>query len=169
MGTEKHRYKTSDAFVLFPACYHSSQNGAVKWLPPSILYVFKNEMGCADAFRCLMGDTSVKVPLHALRCCYSKSILFSLLINGKYFLGAPSAWRKEERSQGCWQSQAQPQQPVVRLSRLLHPTEDLRGGQWLPAPGFRLHCLAPRGLRRHPSTVISCCIQACAPPRKTSL
>lgn len=87
------RCKTSDAFVLFSACYHSSQNGNVKWLPLSILYIFKNEMGCADAFRRLMGDTSVKVPLHALRCHYSKSILFSLLMNGKYFLRATSAQR----------------------------------------------------------------------------
>lgn len=74
------RCETSDASVLSPARYRSSQNGDVKWLPPSILYVFKNEMGCADAFRCLMGDASVKVPLHALRCHYSKSIPFSLLL-----------------------------------------------------------------------------------------
>lgn len=94
------RCKTSDAFVLFSARYHSSQNGDVKWLPLSILYVFKNEMGCADAFRCLMGDTSVKVLLHALRCHYSKSILFLLLINGKYFLRATSERREEDRSWG---------------------------------------------------------------------
>lgn len=95
------RRKSSDAFVLFPARYHSSQNGDVKWLPLSVLYVSKNEMGCADAFRCLMGDVSVKVPLHALRCRYSKSILFLLLIHGRYFLGLLGQGGGRELGRGC--------------------------------------------------------------------
>lgn len=48
-------------------------------------------MGHADAFRCLLGDASVKVPLHALRCGCSKSILFPLLMNHKYYVRATPA------------------------------------------------------------------------------
>lgn len=161
-GTATSRCKVSDAFS---ARYHSSWNGDVKWLPLSISYIFKNEMGCADAFRCLMGDTSVEVPLHALRRRRSKSIPFSLRINGKYFPRATSAWREEAGSRGLlaklgaaglasWSGS-----PGSSIPWGTHG-----GGQQPRAPSFRLCCLTPQGHGGRPGTVSSCCIQACAPP-----
>lgn len=91
------RLNTSDAFPLFSALCHNSQIGHVQWLLPSISYVFRNEMGRADAFRCLL-----KVPLIAPRRGCSKSILFALLVNHKYFVRATPALQDQgQRMRGA--------------------------------------------------------------------